>query len=357
MVIRVVCCLLLLSACGDDGGNDTADGGTIDATQAADGGTAQGWLHTSGNAILHADDTPFRGRGANIHDTRSCNACSWGPPSVAEVNRRVDELVDVWGANFMRLALESYATADGRVHWQSFVDDPSYLADIVAIVEHIGEKPGVYVLVSLWVDPSFNEMGWPTAETATRWEALATTLAPYPHVMFGLVNEPQSNFDGSLDAQVWEAMNDTVTAIRNAEIAAGSPQHIISVQGTRAWARVLDYYITRPIEAFGGADIVYETHVYDPPSEFDARFVTPSATLPVIIGEFGPAGMTIEETDDLMTLAEANDVPYLAWTFHMRCDPSLLVDNSGGGCGVDMNLEPTAWGVQLMSRLAQPWGE
>src|SRR5690606_24864998 len=45
-------------------------------------------------------------------------------------------------------------------------------------------------------------------------------------------------------------------------------------------------------------------------------------------------------------------VPTLAWTFHMRCPPNLIVDNSNGGCGVGMDLRPTAWGQLLKDHLA-----
>ena len=342
---------------GTDGGplatpDPTRDGGPMATPR--DGGAAsppaEGWLGVTGNRIVHADGTPFHGRGANIHDTRSCNACTWGPPNVAEVNRRIDLLVDGWHANFMRLTLESYGSADGRTHYASLVDDDAYLDDIVEIIEHIGTKPGAYVLVSLWVDPSFDDLGSPTEQTQRTWRALASRLMSYPQVMFGLVNEPEQNFDGSLDGRVWAAMNGTVEAIRDEEERAGSPQHIISVQGTGAWARRLDYYVDHPIAARGGSNVVYETHVYDPASEFERLFIAPSRSLPVIIGEFGE-----QDANQLMTDAERNGVPYLAWTFHMRCPPNLLVENSGGGCGIDMRLEPTAWGRTLMARLAAPW--
>src|SRR5690606_26028143 len=97
----------------------------------------------------------FRGRGANIHETRSCNACTWTDPNLDEVKRRIDALVDDWGANFMRLLLESYDTSEGRAHFASPAEDAAYLGEIVEIVDYIGTKPGVYVLVSLWIDPSF----------------------------------------------------------------------------------------------------------------------------------------------------------------------------------------------------------
>ncbi len=326
----------------------------LDAKKPADGGKPAGWLYTAGNHIYLSSGALFKGRGANLHDTRSCNACTWGPPNVAEVKRRVDELV-AWGANFIRLDLESYAAAEGRAHWQGLLQDAGYLADVQSIVAHIGTKPGVYVLVSLWIDPTFSSLGWPTAQTQQVWKKLADVFHGTPHVLFGLCNEPQQNFDGSLDSQVWTAMNDTVKAIRAVEDSYQSPHHVIAVQGTGGWARRLDYYTTHPITAAGGDNIAYEVHVYDPASEFNKMVVVPAQKLPVIIGEFGPSNMTETECTQLMTLARTNNVPHLAWTFHMRCPPNLLVDGSSGGCGVGMPLQATSWGTTLKAGLAQPW--
>ena len=307
------------------------------------------WLHTEGNRILTADGQVWQGRGANIHDTRSCNACT-GREDKDEVIRRIDELVDNWGANFLRLDLESYSSS-------SVLSDPSYLADIEAIVDHVGTKPGVYVMVSLWHDPSFTGLGWPGEGTSSVWEQLAHTFADDAHVLFGLVNEPQSNYDGALNADVWKAMNDTVASIRAVEDERGTPRHIVAVQGTGGWARHLGYYVDHPITAGGGENVAYEVHVYDPESAFNDMFVRPSETLPVIIGEFGPMhGMSMNDSARLMEIAEEHDIPYLAWTFHMRCPPNLLVDNSNAGCGIDMPLVPTDWGQLFKDRLARPWG-
>ncbi len=328
-------------------GGSSSDGGAGDS---AAGGAPAGWLTVQNKRITVAGKGVFRGRGANIHDTRSCNACTWGAPDVAEVKRRIDALVDDWGANFIRLNLESYASADGRVHWKGVNDDAAYLADVVEIVKHIGTKPDTYVLVSLWVDPTFSGLGWPTTATHPLWKTLVKSLAGSGHVMFGLCNEPESNFNGAEDANAWKAMNDTVQVIRDEETSLGSYPHVITVQGTGAWARRLDYYVTHPITAGGGTNIAYEVHVYDPASEFQNMFVDPAKTLPVVIGEFGE-----QDATQLMDLATQNDIPHLAWTFHMRCPPNLLVENSGGGCGQGMKLEPTAWGNVIKSRFAKPW--
>lgn len=320
-----------------------------------------GWLKTLGNKIYHADGTVFRGRGANIHDTRGCNACVWDPPDVKEVKRRIDTLVDEWGANFVRLVLESYDVPLNRVHWKGPLKDPGYLKDITEIVKYIGTKPNVYVLVSLWTHPSHDKMGWPTEATIPVWEALAKVLVDQPHVLFGVVNEPKLNYDGAHDAEVWSRMNNVVAAIRAVELAHKSPKHLIAVQGTRAWGRYLGYYIKHPIAAGGGENIVYETHSYMQPSEFKPNWIVPSKTIPVIIGEFAPSDigggqtMTISDTIAMMDEAELRDIPWAAWTFHQRCGPKLIEDHIGRRCGKNMKLTPTEWGNVIKTRLSQPW--
>lgn len=312
-----------------------------------------GWLYTEGNKIYQSSGEIWVGKGANIQDTRGCNACTWSPPNVAEVKRRIDELVDVWGANFMRLTLESYSQASGRIHWQGLLEDSEYLDDIIEIVDYIGRKTGVFVLLSLWSEATFSEMGWPTNSTIPVWEKLAEKFSNSSQVLYGIANEPTRNWSGTLDAQCWEAMNTVVAAIRSVEERLGSRKHIIAVQGTRAWARRLDYYVNHPITAGGGKNIIYETHVYDPIYEFQTLFIEPAQTLPVIIGEFGPVSgfMTMDDCEELIKLAEFLKIPYLAWTFHMRCPPNLLVDNSNVGCGENMPLEPTSWGELLIKYL------
>ena len=318
----------------------------------------EGWLYTASNKIYKSDGTVFVGRGANIFDTRSCWAGNASAPNVDEVNRRVDELVDVWGADFMRLCLQSQDVLDGwMVHGLPVTADTNYVNDIVEIIEHIGTKDSVYVLVSVWADDSFDDLGWPTTGTIDVWRILTQNLAQYSHVLFGVCNEPESNYNGALDAQVWERMNNTVTAIREEETTAGSHQHIITVQGTRGWAREIDYYVDHPITAGGGTNIAYETHVYNHESDFDELFISPSEDIPVVIGEFGPAVMngdiymTMDECELMMDTADVLQIPYLAWSFHQRCPPNLLVDVTGSGSGAGMDLIPTEWGELLMYHL------
>jgi endoglucanase len=179
-------------------------------------------------------------------------------------------------------------------------------------------------------------------------------------VLFGVATEPEENADGAMDAFAWDPMNRTVDTIRAAEGAG--PHHVVVVQGTGMWGRRLDYYVTHPITAGGGIDVAYEAHTYDGRQKIDALLDGPAKTLPVIIGEFGPvddvhlAHMTMDDCSYLMARAEEREVPYLAWTFHMRCPPNLLVDHSNASCGAGMPLEPTPWGKLLQRQLEAPYG-
>ncbi|HET6344946.1 MAG TPA: cellulase family glycosylhydrolase, partial [Myxococcota bacterium] len=291
-------------------GNTLASADVVDST-ATPGRPANGWLYTRGNHIYTPDGRVWHGHGANLQDPRSCGACQ-ADAGPREVMRRIDELVDTWGANFIRLTLESYETS-------SVLTDPNYLRNIQTIIRHVGTKPGVRVLLSVWTDPSLSDAGWPTDQTRRVWQRLAQTFARSPHVLFGVANEPVDNNDGALDEDVWEAMDDSVAVIRAAEALVTDQRHIIVVQGTGDHARRLSYYEAHPIEAGKGENVAYEVHVYDHKSRFDDLFVKPAQILPVIIGEFGPVNgaMSLEDCSRLLETARAAEVPHLAWTFHM----------------------------------------
>ena len=329
------------------------------------------WLVVASSAKgprMQLDGANFLGRGADLSDPRSCGACTGvsEASSTAEVMRRMDALQS-WGANFVRIPLECYATnPGGSSNWACAGSDPTYVSDIVSIVQHAATYiPPMYVLLSIWDDPTLSSEEWPTAATDTELQIWANALLDQPNVIFAPTNEPDGVGTGSDASGAWTAINSAVAAIRAVEDANGTPHHVVAAQGVGNWARDINYYVTHPITADGGDNIVYEIHAYDPASAFTSCSGDPcpgewepqSASIPVIIGEFGPVSgtMTTSDVATLMTDAQTLDVPYLAWIFHMRCDPDLLVDNSNGGCGIGMTLTPTAYGTQLKNQLATPW--
>lgn len=354
---------LLTAACGDSssGGSGASDASTPDGYTTGDGSTpppATGWLTTKGNAILDGNGRRFHGKGANLPDQRGCDACLDNPDTAEEI-RRIDELVS-WGANFIRLGLESDQVKD------NVSNDASYLADLKTVVAHAAKKK-VYVLLSLWIDATLDDgTGLPTAATKQAWQVLAAAFANEPYALFGVVNEPHD----SPDETVWKEMNETTQLIRDAEAKAGAPhQHIVVVQGTQGYARDTSYYVTHPITAGGGTNIAYETHPYNPRADYDKLVTTPAKSLPLIIGEFGPVNVggssvsidgtpavSVADCLALVDLAKKSEVPYLAFTFHMRCPPNLIVDHSNYSCGIGMQLEPTSdWGAPFKNLLQQPW--
>lgn len=334
------------------------------------------WLHTSGNKILTPDNRVWMGRGLNMHDTRSCDACTGKRPNVVEIKRHVDEMVNNWNVTFIRLLLESYGSptyTDGsgrsRTQWQTVLDDSQYLDNIREIVDYIGTKPNVYVLVSIWVDPTLNggpsgannnrSYGWPTDKTAVELTHLVKAFKDSPHVILAVANEPSQYVDAN-DPLVWQAMNKMVQTVRDVENSLQSPHHLVAVQGTQGWGRLIKYYINHPITAGNGENVVYETHPYTPEGNFQSNILTPAQTLPVIIGEFAPAAtsdgvvyMSAADASALMTLAESVKIPYAAWSFHPRCGPNALLEMpaTGGACSTNQPLVPTAWGTTVKNQL------
>jgi endoglucanase len=270
----------------------------------------------------------------------------------------VDVLIDTWHANFFRLDLTSWASnqVSGTtvVQYKDVTQDASYLSDLKKLVDHIGTKPGVYVMLTLFSHPSQDDSELPTAATQAVYTKLAQTFLNSPHVLYGVTNEPH---DAS-DSAVWTAMNTAVQTYRNEEPASG-PHHIVAVQGTQSYARELSYYVTHPITAGSGVNVVYETHVYNPQADWQAMFITPSATIPVIIGEYGPDGTymkTVADAQALQVKAEQLEIPYIGWSFSSQNVPAMLAGNDADECTkINWTITPTDWGNAIISRLANAW--
>jgi len=352
-------------------GGSTTGGTTTGGSTSGGGSTppATG-LSTSGNLLL-LNGQPFVGRGVNLPTSRSCGACTWMEnfasergKAVAEVKRRIDFL-QTKNVNFVRLLLETNETEEYR----NYLASPVYREEVKEIMAYLDSKPGIVVLLSVWLDPSLDSLGLPTTTppagkvTSTRQilEALVDDFGKYPRVMWGLSNEPHTTSVAE-DQVGWTRMNDLVAAIRAREVQSGSSEHVVAVQGLRDWARDLSYYVTHPITAGGGKNVVYETHQYNPKADFGRYFLNAATTLPVIVGEFGPfawAGVTQMDTPDFQELidqAEQKKISYLAWALHQRCPPNLIIDpQAGNWCEirpeVEGALQLSTWGIWFFDAL------
>ena len=356
--------LVLLAACGGKSAMTSGDA-VVDMPGVIEDPGHSEWLVVSGNRIQFDDGRPFHGRGANLHDERSCEACAFAPRNPDGLNRWADELIDNWHASFIRFLLSAKAAPlnASEQQWMNLVDDPAYLADIKTNVEHMSAKPGVYILVTQFADPTMKDNNtdfdseWPSSlgDTNTRYEKLAETFYDNPRVLFGLTNEPHTQ--AAHDDELVGVFADGISHIRAVEDSHGTPHHIIVVQAPEGYARDLSYFVQHPL---AGDNIAYEIHPYNPATDFDALIVQPSKTLPILIGEYGPAGnMTESDIRTLWTTAQANEVPYIGWVFHMRCPPNMLQDTASDGCGLDVStgyaFPRTAWGDLLHDHLQTPW--
>jgi endoglucanase len=343
---------------GGGGGRATGSGGGSSAS----GGSPGGGLIVDDNRILLPNGSRFHGRGANLNDTRSCEACSWQEPDVAGLNRWTDELIDNWGANFIRFNLWAFADDGGfRQQWRSIADDSGYRDDVRNTVTHMTDKPGVYVMVTVFLDPSIKpdngdyDSEWPTEDAIPVYETIAEIFADDPKVLIGLTNEPHGPADRN--AELAGRYLDAIDAIRATEERTAGVEHTIAVQAPQQWSRYLDYFVENPIQRDG---IVYEVHVYNPESDFDDMLDAPSRTLPIIVGEYGPSQYSSDsDVRALWTRCRSLEIPHIAWTFHMRCPPNLLEDTASDGCGLSastgFNFPRTSWGDMLYDYLAMPW--
>jgi hypothetical protein len=317
--------------------------------------------------IYKQDGTLWMGRGAVITDTRGCDSCTMQDSNPTEAMRRIDYLVDVQHVTFIRLMLMSFSSptqfgyyAD-RKSWESVLFDDSYMQATKQIIDYIGTKPNVYVLLTLWRDQSFGDHLMPTLDSATApgtqcdalqaqhvattscvWRKLATVFKDYPYVMYGLTDEYGGNYEGSVDGPLWNVYNALTQVVRNVEAEQKSPSHIVAVQATRKWARSLEYYANtdshgkviswHPILAGRGENVVYEAHPYGDTTQYRGWFYKANRFLPVIIGEMGPAfadsynpatdpmtDQQLASTKALIHHCEGAHLPYLAWALASRC--------------------------------------
>jgi hypothetical protein len=359
--------LAMLAACG---GGPLPTGDDIGMDGPGSGSGVYDGLVVIGNQItLHG--ARIHGRGADFHDTRSCNACSFMPADPDGVDRWADELIDHWHANLIRFLLASKAAPYNQYEqqWMNLVDDAGYYADIQTNVAHMTSK-GAYVIVTLFADPTIKDNNamfdseWPSSlgDSTTRYTKLAEAFADNSHVLFGLTNEPhteQAN-DGMTaqhEAALAAVYANAIAAIRTVEDAHHVPHHIVVVQAPIGWARDLAYFVAQPL---AGDQIAYEIHPYNPTSDFDHLIVQPSQTLPVIIGEYGEAP-TMSDLDimNMWAVAEANEVPYIVWNFHARCPPNLLMDTASDGCGLAASTgymwPRTPFGDLVYGHFQTPW--
>lgn len=130
--------------------------------------------------------------------------------------------------------------------------------------------------IALWVSytltnnanpgPTGQPLGWPTAATADWWRFIAARYKSRPHVFFGLLNEPQANYDGAWDARYTAAVQPVVDAIRST-----GAQNLVVVGASRAWARYAQSFNLYPV-VDSARNWAAGVHYYLKPAELEPAY-------------------------------------------------------------------------------------
>lgn len=274
----------------------------------------------------------WAGKGVNLPDTRACGFCT---RSKDEVMRRVDYIFDVLNLDWIRLTLEADDNSE------TVINNVSYWQDVQDIISYIGSKPGKYVEASLFKDPSIgadsNVPNGPSGSTRQEWVKMAKVFKDQPHVIIGIVNEPNGTA-----ASLIASMNYVVEGIRGV-----GAQNLILVQCLGYSADCNLYKDNR----ISDSNTAYEIHVYSTASQTDDRLLQ---GIPLVVSETAVESAktyneyeTMSDYLHLVDLCAERGIPYAGWSFDEECGPAMLNASASdsNSCGLDNDLSSyTAWG-------------
>lgn len=318
-----------------------------------------GPLHTSGNQIVDSLGHSVLLRGVVLTGLEQ----SAYVPAVTE--QAVLQAKD-WGANLIRVPLgEQFwlsSNCDHAAGYASFVDQ---LVDWITSL-------GMVALLDLHTNTVGGCQAGATHDMADAaqapefWKQVAARYASNPLVAFDLYNEPHDISDA-----VW-LNGGTVTdssAPAQSYQAAGMQQLYDAVRSSGAGNLVLvsgnNWATTLPTNLVHGTNIVYGVHAYtcsqaapplcansDPldPSQILGSWVAPSATVPVMVTEFGwPSQSDGTYASNVIAFAQSHDWGWaaFAWDPSSEAAWSLVEQYTASG-----PYEPSPSGMPVLSALA-----
>jgi endoglucanase len=229
------------------------------------------------------------------------------------------------------------------VHPRWWLEDDEYLWRYLGPAVRWAGEAGLYAIVD-WHsignvrtgaaphDPQTYAHTWDL--TVDFWSTVAAFVAPAPHVLLEVFNEPEG-----ISADEWRDAADTLVAdIR----AAGATQPV--VVGGVDYARDLSWVTERPV---ADDQVVYASHIYPAhsPSGWDRWFGDVAMSHPVMITEWGFTDLDSAQGDGylvgsadgygrrLAEYADAHDVGWVACWWDETWRPAMLGPDG-----------PTEWG-------------
>lgn len=297
-------------------------------------------LVVRGNNIYQSTSNKiWAGKGANLPDMRACGVgCE---RSVQEVTRRIDYLLDDMELDWVRFLLEAYDEGS------TVTANETYWQYVKSVVNHIGSKPGKYVEVTLFSDPSVGAdpkvPGGPSTYTKDRWVFMAEYFKDLTHVIIGVVNEPQGfQSTPGYDVSLRDSMNYVANKIRGT-----GATNLILVQ-CLAYSADCTLYAKNRIDA---ENVAYELHLYCTIDQANTKL---SLELPFVASEMGIVNNIQKNIVEdyasfryIVELCKIKGIPYAGWSFDENCAPVMLegqTSNSNGcGEGNDLSMH-SAWG-------------
>ena len=336
-------------------GQETAvDNPLLTASPVHGAAAVTGPLTTAGNQILDGNGHPLVLQGVQLPGLDSS-------PSLGSLTEDTVAQAKAWGANMMRVSL-------GEQYWlpSSCAFNASYPSQVDQVVNWITSLGMVAVLdlSEFAVTPCGRAQDYDMANSpgaVSFWNSVAARYAGNPLVAFDLYNEPHDISD-----QVWlnggTAWNGLVPYS-----VAGMQQLYSTVRATGAnnlaivsgnnWANSL------PSTLVSGSNIVYGVHVYTcpgaappgcasshpyDPSPMLQPWVAPSATVPVIVSEFGwPSNTNSTYNAAVIAFARAHGWGWNAFAWTLTAPWGLFATDPAGG-----PYEPTVSGMPVLAALA-----
>lgn len=326
--------------------------------QAVNSATLVAPFHTSGNQILDANGNPVSFRGVNYTDLLSVPSSS----SPAPIEHEFAE-ARAWGANLVRIALNEALWLPTSCTYNS-----GYEAQVDNVVNWVTSLGMLAVLNLEYNAPILCQQGG-QQEMADNpgsydfWQQVASRYGGNPLVAFDLYNEPH-NISNAVWLDGGQATDGMLTyeaagmqGLYNTVRATGT-QDLVFVSGNN-WSNSV------PSTLVSGSNIVYSAHAYTCPTNPPPNCSTPnyydpssildnwvgiSASVPVVVGEFGwPDPNDATYNGNVIAFAHAHGWGWNALAWNRSSNDKFALVSQAPGTGT---WQPTASGMPVLSALA-----
>jgi hypothetical protein len=302
-------------------------------------------LHVDGNKIKDTDGNIVRLQGVNVP------SMEWRADG-DHVLQSVDEAIDNWHANFIRLPL-CQDRWFGKAPEQT--DDGTAYRNLVQQVVDEVSKKNCYILLDLhWNDANqwgknIGQHELPDDNSLAFWKAVAAQYANDPAVLFDLYNEPH---DVSWD--LWQHGGQVTEHFRANQAFGASPAidlvyHSPGMQGLLDAVRVtgaknvvvvggLDwaYQLDGIVQGHGlnddnGNGIIYATHIYPQKKDWDVHVTPASKRHAIIVSEMGAGTFNPWNNvnpyywvPSLFSYVDQHQFSWSGWSFHPSAGPTII---------------------------------